>query len=124
MALKISQIILIILLWLSLFFLLFHEFYNFKSKINEKHTTTTISAYSSTPSHIQPLISRKVLARQFDLSPFVKHHQDQQQQHRRTERSHENTREQPEPVDDQGEIDPRYGVEKRRVPTGPNPLHH
>jgi hypothetical protein len=22
------------------------------------------------------------------------------------------------------EIDPRYGVEKRRVPTGPNPLHH
>ncbi|CAN6445984.1 unnamed protein product [Victoria cruziana] len=23
-----------------------------------------------------------------------------------------------------GEIDPRYGVEKRLVPTGPNPLHH
>ncbi|CAN6451870.1 unnamed protein product [Victoria cruziana] len=22
------------------------------------------------------------------------------------------------------EIDPRYGVEKRLVPTGPNPLHH
>ncbi|PIN21938.1 hypothetical protein CDL12_05351 [Handroanthus impetiginosus] len=23
-----------------------------------------------------------------------------------------------------GEIDPRYGVEKRLVPSGPNPLHH
>ncbi|KAI4302215.1 hypothetical protein MLD38_037993 [Melastoma candidum] len=23
-----------------------------------------------------------------------------------------------------GEVDPRYGVEKRLVPTGPNPLHH
>ncbi|KAG5608186.1 hypothetical protein H5410_019467 [Solanum commersonii] len=22
------------------------------------------------------------------------------------------------------EIDPRYGIEKRRVPSGPNPLHH
>lgn len=26
--------------------------------------------------------------------------------------------------DDGSEIDPRYGVEKRLVPTGPNPLHH
>ncbi|KAL5722285.1 hypothetical protein ACHQM5_005823 [Ranunculus cassubicifolius] len=28
----------------------------------------------------------------------------------------------PDPTD--YEIDPRYGVEKRLVPTGPNPLHH
>lgn len=28
------------------------------------------------------------------------------------------------PPDDGNEIDPRYGVEKRLVPTGPNPLHH
>nr|DAD34992.1 TPA_asm: hypothetical protein HUJ06_005632 [Nelumbo nucifera] len=28
----------------------------------------------------------------------------------------------PPPLDD--EIDPRYGVEKRLVPTGPNPLHN
>ncbi|PKU85961.1 CLAVATA3/ESR (CLE)-related protein 13 [Dendrobium catenatum] len=27
-------------------------------------------------------------------------------------------------VDDDSEIDPRYGVEKRFVPCGPNPLHH
>lgn len=30
----------------------------------------------------------------------------------------------PSPVDDGNEIDPRYGIEKRLVPTGPNPLHH
>ncbi|KAM0884882.1 hypothetical protein ACQ4PT_030699 [Festuca glaucescens] len=32
---------------------------------------------------------------------------------------------QPPPGRDDGdEIDPRYGVSKRRVPTGPNPLHN
>lgn len=28
------------------------------------------------------------------------------------------------PPQEAGEIDPRYGVEKRLVPTGPNPLHN
>ncbi|GFP88731.1 clavata3/esr (cle)-related protein 12 [Phtheirospermum japonicum] len=30
----------------------------------------------------------------------------------------------PPAEDDGGEIDPRYGVEKRLVPSGPNPLHN
>ncbi|KAL0420921.1 UNVERIFIED_CONTAM: CLAVATA3/ESR (CLE)-related protein 9 [Sesamum latifolium] len=30
----------------------------------------------------------------------------------------------PPPRDDGDEIDPRYGVEKRLVPSGPNPLHN
>ncbi|KAG8366426.1 hypothetical protein BUALT_Bualt17G0078400 [Buddleja alternifolia] len=30
----------------------------------------------------------------------------------------------PPPDDDGAEIDPRYGVEKRLVPSGPNPLHN
>ncbi|PIN02457.1 hypothetical protein CDL12_25020 [Handroanthus impetiginosus] len=30
----------------------------------------------------------------------------------------------PPPPDDGDEIDPRYGVEKRLVPSGPNPLHN
>lgn len=30
----------------------------------------------------------------------------------------------PPPADDGDEIDPRYGVEKRLVPSGPNPLHN
>ncbi|KAI7995997.1 CLAVATA3/ESR (CLE)-related protein 9 [Camellia lanceoleosa] len=30
----------------------------------------------------------------------------------------------PSPLDHDSEIDPRYGVEKRLVPSGPNPLHN
>ncbi|KAL8518560.1 hypothetical protein ACS0TY_009789 [Phlomoides rotata] len=30
----------------------------------------------------------------------------------------------PPPADDADEIDPRYGVAKRLVPSGPNPLHN
>ncbi|XVF85844.1 hypothetical protein PTKIN_Ptkin17bG0150300 [Pterospermum kingtungense] len=30
----------------------------------------------------------------------------------------------PPPPSELDEIDPRYGVEKRLVPSGPNPLHH
>ncbi|CAL9138800.1 unnamed protein product, partial [Musa hybrid cultivar] len=30
----------------------------------------------------------------------------------------------PPPLPLGGEIDPRYGVQKRLVPTGPNPLHN
>ncbi|GMI75383.1 CLAVATA3/ESR-RELATED 13 [Hibiscus trionum] len=51
-------------------------------------------------------ITRKVGATEFDFTPFRKHH-----------RQHS-------PLPGDNEIDPRYGVEKRLVPTGPNPLHH
>ncbi|KAI3785624.1 hypothetical protein L1987_44748 [Smallanthus sonchifolius] len=45
---------------------------------------------------------------EFDFTPFIHGHQHQHHQH---------------PA--RGlEIDPRYGVEMRLVPTGPNPLHH
>ncbi|URD79167.1 hypothetical protein MUK42_02512 [Musa troglodytarum] len=30
----------------------------------------------------------------------------------------------PQPPPGEEEVDPRYGVEKRLVPTGPNPLHN
>ncbi|XP_061370603.1 CLAVATA3/ESR (CLE)-related protein 12 [Gastrolobium bilobum] len=110
MALKISQVV-HILLWLSLLLLLFHQYYNLKLKINKKQI---IQASHSLPFH-HPLISRKILARKFDFSPFFKHHH-----------YHYNhppgvaVRQDPS----YKEIDPRYGVEKRRVPSGPNPLHH
>lgn len=101
MAFKISQLI-HILLWLSLLFLLFHEYYNLKySKINKKYIIQ--ATHHSLSSHH----SRKVLARKFHFSPFFKHH------HHQVEKDPSDTK-----------IDPRYGVEKRRVPTGPNPLHH
>ncbi|OIW01529.1 hypothetical protein TanjilG_19455 [Lupinus angustifolius] len=108
MAFKIPQLLLI-LLWLSLILLLFHEYYNLKSKINKKQI---IEANHSLPSH-QTLISRKVLASKFDFSPFFKHHHDKHQPSVEVQHNPSGS-----------EIDPRYGVEKRRVPTGPNPLHH
>lgn len=105
MTIKISQLI-HILIWLSLIFLLFHQYYNLKySKINKKQIIH--ASHSILPSHH----NRKVLARKFDLSPFFKHNK-----HPLSVTGHNGT--------SNTEIDPRYGVEKRRVPTGPNPLHH
>ncbi|XP_027365548.1 CLAVATA3/ESR (CLE)-related protein 12 [Abrus precatorius] len=111
MAFKISQLV-HILLCLSLLFLLFHEYYNLKSKINKKHIT---QPGHSIPSH-HPFMSRKVLASKFDFTPFFKHH------HQHYKHPPPGVSVQHDPPDT--EIDPRYGVEKRRVPTGPNPLHH
>ncbi|KAI4313978.1 hypothetical protein L6164_026921 [Bauhinia variegata] len=107
--LKYSQI-LFILLWLSLILLIFHEFYNFKPKIGKKLFVET--SYSLPPRH--SLISRKVLASKFDFSPFLKHHNHHHKPEMATK----------PPDPSENEIDPRYGVEKRRVPTGPNPLHN
>jgi len=120
MALKASQMVIFILLWLSLLLLLFHEFHNLKSKINNKQIPTTTTTISYSPLSRHPLISRKVLASKFDFTPFVKHHQPHTGTHHR--KPSPNAHVQPEPAE--SEIDPRYGVEKRRVPTGPNPLHH
>ncbi|CAL0318126.1 unnamed protein product [Lupinus luteus] len=107
MALKIPQVILI-LMWLSLIFLLVHEFYNLRFKINKKEK---IEASFLLPSH-EPLLRRKILASKFDFSHFFKH-------------PHKQSQGMGVRLDPSGtEIDPRYGVEKRRVPTGPNPLHH
>uniref|UniRef100_A0A6N2MTL7 CLAVATA3/ESR-like protein n=1 Tax=Salix viminalis TaxID=40686 RepID=A0A6N2MTL7_SALVM len=110
MASKISHI-----LWLSLLLLAFHELRSFRSKISTNNRDQTSSTSISSVSH-HPFRNRKVLVSEFDFTPFQKHHQQQ----------HEN----PFPGEDEhkkaarSEIDPRYGVEKRLVPTGPNPLHH
>ncbi|KAJ4710586.1 putative Clavata3/esr-related 12 [Melia azedarach] len=78
MAFKFSHIV-FITLWLSLLFLLFHELYNFKSKINAStNTNNKQSSNSSTRIHSSPLsgyplINRKVLASKFDFTPFQKH---------------------------------------------------
>ncbi|KAJ0683318.1 hypothetical protein HanPI659440_Chr16g0657011 [Helianthus annuus] len=64
---------------------------------------------STTPSPLRrhhPLTNRKALATNFNFTPFLKHH-------------HDNL-----PEQSGSRIDPRYGVEKRLVPTGPNPLHN
>lgn len=71
------------------------------------------------------MISRKVLSSSFDFTPFLNHQQQQQRDKKRRRSSPNKPEQSNEAEDDKGsEIDPRYGVEKRRVPTGPNPLHH
>lgn len=55
------------------------------------------------------------MASKFDFAPFRK-------PHGKNPRGH--SLHPPDPPDDGHEVDPRYGVEKRLVPTGPNPLHH
>ncbi|KAL3731508.1 hypothetical protein ACJRO7_028397 [Eucalyptus globulus] len=106
------------MLWLSLLLLLLLQFYRSRSHLsNIQHIvgigtrteSSPSSPSSSSTSHHRGSINRKVLASKFDFSPFQKRHG----------KSHR-----PEPPDDGREIDPRYGMEKRLVPTGPNPLHH
>nr|AMC38499.1 CLE12 [Raphanus sativus] len=112
MALKFSQILFIVL-WLSFFFLLLHYLYSFNL-----HHLYYLNAYEPlmTKHHDHrlytiELVSRKALSQRFDFTPF---------QHRENNHHHRPSGEK----DDGDEIDPRYGVEKRRVPSGPNPLHH
>ncbi|RCV06221.1 hypothetical protein SEVIR_1G144900v4 [Setaria viridis] len=59
------------------------------------------------------------------------HHQNQQRQHHQHHQHHHHHVDRwnrqgipPSSVGKGEEIDPRYGVQKRLVPTGPNPLHH
>ncbi|OMO90185.1 hypothetical protein CCACVL1_07477 [Corchorus capsularis] len=110
MAWKVSHL-LFSFLWVSLLLLLLHEFHNFKFKINSKQATPS------------PLITRKLVAAKFDFTPFQKHHQ-----HYKQDKVHyyysPQTKKHSDPAGDDTEIDPRYGVQKRLVPTGPNPLHH
>ncbi|ESW27144.1 hypothetical protein PHAVU_003G177600 [Phaseolus vulgaris] len=97
------------ILWLFLFSLLFHGWSHFNSNTHNRL-------------HFSLSTNRKILATApgFDFTPFLHHHQHHQ--HRHHQRRHRHRTHMPDP--NQTEIDPRYGVEKRLVPTGPNPLHH
>ncbi|KAK4773910.1 hypothetical protein SAY87_028929 [Trapa incisa] len=113
LALKISHQ-LIALLWLSLILLWFHQFNNVKPFIINDHRQR-ITAMRYPPLLIPPQVSinRKVLASKFDFFPSQKRHNHRQ-----------NRGEGISDVRAKSQTDPRYGIEKRLVPTGPNPLHH
>ncbi|KAH0938194.1 hypothetical protein HID58_005655 [Brassica napus] len=114
MALKFSQIIFIVI-WLSLFFfLLLHHLYFFN--VHRLYSLNVVEpSVSKHHDHrlytISRLVRRKALSHTFDFTPF---------QHRKNNHHHPRSGE----AHGGDEIDPRYGVEKRRVPSGPNPLHH
>ncbi|XP_044494632.1 CLAVATA3/ESR (CLE)-related protein 12 [Mangifera indica] len=125
MALKFSHLV-FITLWLSLLlFLMLHELYNFKSRnihiYKQSSSSNIITASSSSLVRLSryPLVNRKVLASKFDFTPFQKH--GQHEKHKRSANDKKGRSAQPAA---ETQIDPRYGVEKRLVPTGPNPLHH
>ncbi|XP_052179868.1 CLAVATA3/ESR (CLE)-related protein 13 [Diospyros lotus] len=72
-------------------------------------TVFNTARFSVPDRHIPMLHSRRALATKFDFKPFMRW-----RRHRRQD---------PAPAAG-SEFDPRYGDEKRLVPTGPNPLHH
>ncbi|CAJ1944340.1 unnamed protein product [Sphenostylis stenocarpa] len=102
------QHLLSLILWLFLLSLLFHAWFGFNSH------------YHNQP-HFSLYPNRKILATApaFDFTPFLHHHHHH---HRHHHRRHHHRSHMPDPK--LTEIDPRFGVEKRLVPTGPNPLHH
>lgn len=110
----------ILCLTILFFFFLQYECYNSKT-INDIHKQTSRLHRLHRP-HPNLAMSRKVLASKFDFTPFV----HRSQQHHQTNPSPEGHHTAPAASSDETskEIDPRYGVDKRRVPTGPNPLHH
>ncbi|KAK9064640.1 hypothetical protein SSX86_016022 [Deinandra increscens subsp. villosa] len=60
---------------------------------------------------------RKMLASEFNFAPYLKNHHYHHHHHHHHQK----------PTETRGvhyDIDPRYGIEKRLVPSGPNPLHH
>ncbi|KAK7388776.1 hypothetical protein VNO78_23603 [Psophocarpus tetragonolobus] len=100
------QHLLSFILCLFLFSLLFHAWFGLNS--NTLITTNNQLPFSLS-AHRKILVTRPP----FDFTPFLPH----RHRHRHHHRHHRHRTQEPE-------IDPRYGVEKRLVPTGPNPLHH
>ncbi|RVW65127.1 CLAVATA3/ESR (CLE)-related protein 13 [Vitis vinifera] len=117
MALKRISHLLFVLLWLSILLLFLYEYYNVKPRSISYYSSSSSSSVSR-----QPPISRKVLSSKFDFTPFQKQRHRHRHHHSHRHGRSPNMQVQPEPAGT--EIDPRYGVEKRLVPTGPNPLHH
>ncbi|KAG9144407.1 hypothetical protein Leryth_017537 [Lithospermum erythrorhizon] len=89
-------------------FIFFLTTFHLYPQIRWSSTTITIFTPKSQIDHQHHYQqSRKILlANKFDFTTFMHHHN--------------NRRDDPF----ESEIDPRYGVDKRLVPSGPNPLHH
>ncbi|KAF3437324.1 hypothetical protein FNV43_RR20077 [Rhamnella rubrinervis] len=112
MALKLSLQLFSFILWLSFFFLFLHACW-FTFSGNIANNSTFVSPFHH--HHMSTSSNRKLLAGKVDFTPYLRH-----RHHRHGHRRHTSSTHGPGGSD----IDPRYGVEKRLVPTGPNPLHH
>ncbi|ESQ27773.1 hypothetical protein EUTSA_v10019753mg [Eutrema salsugineum] len=95
------------LLWISV--LLFIS----KALVIGNFSSISINRFSFSSVISLPRPGRRALVvRKFDFTPFMQDLRQKNHHHHQ--------------VSPPGgsEIDPRYGVEKRLVPSGPNPLHH
>ncbi|KAL3336676.1 hypothetical protein AABB24_029374 [Solanum stoloniferum] len=113
MGLKVPHVICFVL-WFSILVFLFQEFKFLKN--NNK-----VIIYNDHHHHFLFGQRKTLIASNFDFTPFVKHVQHHHHHHHHQNDVYEQP--QAEPAGSH-EIDQRYGVEKRLVPTGPNPLHH
>ncbi|KAK4567806.1 hypothetical protein RGQ29_003531 [Quercus rubra] len=115
MALKLNSRLFTLILWLFLFLLFFHGMWlTFNTKNNRSIHNNQIPLSHQTTTTTTTLSNRRVLISKINFSQFLQHQHQQQQRHHVAA-----------PPESAGtEIDPRYGAEKRLVPTGPNPLHH
>lgn len=97
------------ILWLSLLLVFFHwrscNFFSFGDDARDRNLSISYN-----------VSNRRMLSSKIDFSPFLKRHRHNRRQHHK-----HSLRQSPAAG---SEIDPRYGAEKRLVPTGPNPLHH
>ncbi|KAE9609678.1 hypothetical protein Lalb_Chr07g0178581 [Lupinus albus] len=107
------QYVLSFILWFFLFVILFHGWFGFRSNIDNTNISNLYVPHS-----------RKMLATGFDFTPFLHHHHHHHHRHHHRHHHHNENHMLVKPEPAGSEIDPRYGVEKRLVPTGPNPLHH
>ncbi|EXC28057.1 hypothetical protein L484_022293 [Morus notabilis] len=118
MAVKLSYIFSLIL-WLSFFFLFFHVGYWFSFNHNNSSENTVLITSDLPRYKLYSLTNNRKLASKINFTPFLRHRHHHHRHHH-----HRHKHAQPDPGGGGSEIDPRYGVEKRLVPTGPNPLHH
>ncbi|KAL4036114.1 hypothetical protein IC575_004838 [Cucumis melo] len=104
------------LIFLSFSAMLFHQL----STHNHNHHNNTLSKISSFSPNRKLMTSSK-----FDFTIFLQHlHVDNHPPHHHHRHHHHHHHHRADSPEVGAEIDPRYGVEKRLVPTGPNPLHH
>ncbi|KAI9117426.1 hypothetical protein K1719_011592 [Acacia pycnantha] len=114
------------ILWLFLVLIVFHGWLTSFAPSN----VGVVDGEDISGNHLLSVLNRnrKLLASKFDFTPLLHRNLRQHHRHRRHHHHHHVLRShsmvQHPPPAEEGQIDPRYGVDKRLVPTGPNPLHH
>ncbi|ERN05435.1 hypothetical protein AMTR_s00007p00237640 [Amborella trichopoda] len=114
----------VIVLWVSLFLLFTAHGWRWRFMPRSKHIPATVNSFPVYPNNFPANLSHRkatIGARRSTSSYSTSSSSSSSSSSSRFNARNRKLR--PQPIEG-GEIDPRYGVEKRLVPTGPNPLHH